>query len=209
MLVSILQVSNFNLEAFPMNFKSLSAVFALTLASATFAHATSISGTIGLGGSGSYDTATGQFTAGALNSQTESNAYVNAADGKKADSLANFTMFNAASFSNFNTQHLSTGATVFSTTENGQTLTFTLTDMISSGSDAAGPGFVGTGILSETGYADTAANFSLNTNAGAGTVVTFNTVAATPEPSSLLLLGTGALGAAGMMRRRFMGKLSA
>jgi len=72
----------------------------------------------------------------------------------------------------------------------------------------------GTGILTLTGYAPTVATFSFdstdsNQNYGAGSStfgidITSQAVAPTPEPGGLLLLGSGLLGLAGMLRRKLL-----
>lgn len=71
----------------------------------------------------------------------------------------------------------------------------------------------GTGILTLTGYAPTEATFSFDSTDSSssygttgsstfGIDITATGVSATPEPSSLLLFGSGLLGFAGMLRRK-------
>jgi len=61
------------------------------------------------------------------------------------------------------------------------------------------------GVTADTGV--TGATFSFGTTAGINVVGVPRAV--TPEPSSLVLLGTGIIGAAGMLRRRFVGGMNA
>jgi hypothetical protein len=64
--------------------------------------------------------------------------------------------------------------------------------------------FTGEGYVTLTGYAQTAVTFQLtNSGAGAGSkAFSFELIAPAPEPSSLALLGTGMVGAAGMLFRK-------
>jgi hypothetical protein len=128
-----------------------------------------------------------------------------------------FTDTTVVTMTNFSTDGTFVPTTVFSVTENGETLTYflqTLTTIFSNGG-VVGPypgdlTLLGTGYFTETGvvnYASAPANFNLTTQYGAssGVGVTFsetNFAALAPEPSSIVLLGTGLFGAAFLLRRK-------
>lgn len=96
---------------------------------------------------------------------------------------------------------------VFTVTNNGITVSMELNSIESitqSGSGATNTAeLLGLGTLYETGYAPTNGTYVLTSQGGYNTDVTFSATAApTPEPNTLMLLGTGLMSSAGALYRR-------
>ncbi len=177
------------------------------LAVATVASATPITGSVSISGNDTFDSTKITFN--------PSTGTVYQASGTMSDFAPISFGFGSADLTATLTSFLfanANGTKVFSVSNPlvGKTLSFTITDMLtdSLGTDANGPtlSLSGLGSFAETGYDTTAGIFSLTSSSAGITgfqLVSTAPAAVTPEPSSIALLGTGLLGVAGVMKRRF------
>jgi hypothetical protein len=185
--------------------------------SAPLALASSITGSLSIGGTDTFTTDSVTFTSNGSvsNALGDLSAFNNQTATMTPNTLGNP---NDPVNGGFYFNSSADGTDLFTVTEtsgNGknkatQTLTFEITGITASGTEPLGfpnETVSGTGLLTDTGtvdYTPTDATFILSSNTNGSTTFTLNEDAAavTPEPSSLLLLGTGLVSAAGMMIRK-------
>ena len=175
------------------------AVGAVLAASAQFALAGSIYGQISIQGSDTFTSTNINFVPGS-----------GSVNGTSTGTLAVFTQFNPVALMGFNYGVGFSPTSVFSTTEGGDTLSFMLNNVLMSSytSNVLGGydlSIQGTGDFTMTGQTTTFGTFDLTSQSGPNptVAVTFSdtSFAVSPEPSSLILMGTGLLSSAAMMIR--------
>jgi hypothetical protein len=134
------------------------------------------------------------------------NAVANVANGSLASYLGASVGVNGFLFSSVSA---ATPVEVYFTTNGTDTLEYFLTSLTVVTDTSSTLVLDGTGYFVDSAYDNTAANLEITASSnGVTNYETTSAIAPTPEPGSLMLLGTGLLSAAGIARKKFASKLS-
>ena len=150
--------------------------------------AASVSGSIGISGSDTYNATGITFS---------SPAFGIAGSGSLASYVGSTFGLTSFSFASANGVEL-----FFSPSAGPSTLTFTINGPVTIvQDDSSFLNVTGNGTFTETGFSDTTGTFKLTSTSNGQVTFTLD-AQPTPEPNSLILMGSGLLSGAGMLLRR-------